>query len=783
LRLEKDLNAQQLEAVRHTEGPLLILAGAGSGKTRVLAYRIANILESGLAQQWQIMAVTFTNKAAGEMKQRIESLCNCSGFPHVGTFHSLCARMLRQDGKLVNLPDNFTIYDTTEQQAVVKEVFKAIGFDDRQFTPGMVLSMISKAKNRLVGHEEYARTAHTPNAQVIAELYPRYEGLLRKNGALDFDDLLVKTVQLLRDHPDVLERYADRLRYIMIDEYQDVNFAQYVIVKYLSGKRRNLCAVGDDDQSIYGFRGADVSIILRFEKDYPDSRVIKLEQNYRSTKTILDAANSLVSCNKGRKEKTLWTNNCQGDRIVLRNTPDGKEEARYAVQEIKDLSRRGAYALGDFAILYRTNAQSRLFEDVLLQEGIPYRLVGGLKFYDRREIKDVLAYLRVLVNKDDSVSLRRILNVPPRGLGDVTLKRLMERSNEGDRPLYDVLVNLDGSAGITAKAAKALKELVSLLEDIRSRMPNLKAAEAVGEVIERSGYRRFLSQQDNVENLARLENLDELMNALREFENRSDDQSLGAYLAEVSLLSDIDDWSEDESSVNLMTLHSAKGLEFPVVFICGMEEDLFPHPRSTEKERDIEEERRLCYVGISRAKSRLYLTFSENRNLMGETRRRRPSRFIDEIPGTFLEDCREFYTPVVVVPVNRSVLSDSPARIAVTSKPLASPKEKSRGRFKKGQRVSHRIFGTGTVNAVEGDLISVDFGTVGVKRICQDFLNPCEDRGECRPGDRIHHTEWGTGVVKKVFPDNGETMISAVFPGRGVKYFPLDDSFNVLSGS
>lgn len=636
------LNPQQREAVTTTNGPLLVFAGAGSGKTRVLTYRIAHILEQGLATPDEMLVVTFTNKAAGEVRDRVASLVGPRRFPYLGTFHGCCLRMLRTEHETIGLPSTFSIYDTTDSTTVVKEAAKELGITEEQLSPKRARSIISNAKNGLIDAETFARKeASTSELELAAKIYRVYERVLRENAALDFDDLLVRAVRMLTDHPALLEKYRERFRYILVDEYQDVNQAQYVLLQKLASKHRNICVVGDDDQSIYGFRGADVSLILRFERDFPDARVVKLEQNYRSTQAVLDVANAVVSNNPKRSPKSMWTTNEKGLPPKLYEASEGRAEARFVVRKIRDLVRNGDCQYGDVAVLYRTNAQSRNIEETLKGAAMPYVVVGGQRFWDRKEIRDLVAYLRVIANPEDEVSLRRIINVPPRSLGTVTLGKLDALAERRQITLYETLKVAEEAGDIGAKAVAAISELTKMFETLRARVDHMKVTEIIDRVIRTVDYKAFIAPDRTPESTSRLENIEELVNTAAQFEREAekngDPTNLVTFLTQVSLSSDLDDLDEKGGAISLLTLHAAKGLEYPVVFLIGMEEGFMPHARVFDFPDEIEEERRLAYVGLTRAEKHLYLCLARQRDIFGQEQPRLRSRFLDEIPDHLLE--------------------------------------------------------------------------------------------------------------------------------------------------
>lgn len=630
------LNERQREAVFHTEGPLLILAGAGSGKTRVLTHRIAYLIEELGVNPWNILAITFTNKAAGEMRERVDNLVGHGAESvWVSTFHSMCVRILRRHIDLIGYDNSFTIYDVDDQRTLMKDVCRKLDIDTKKYNERMMLSAISSAKNEMVTPAEYETNAAGDfGRQKIAKAYREYEGQMKMNNALDFDDLLMKTVQLLQTQPDVLDYYQERFRYIMVDEYQDTNTVQFKLVSVLASKYHNLCVVGDDDQSIYKFRGADIRNILDFESTFSDAKVIKLEQNYRSTSNILNAANAVIRNNRGRKDKTLWTDQGDGDLIRLCQFDTAYDEAEFAADDIQSRVENGA-AYKDFAVLYRTNAQSRLFEEKFVAMSIPYKIVGGVNFYARREIKDLLAYLKTIDNGRDDLAVRRIINVPKRGIGLTTIGRVQESADARGIGFYEALKGLDLIPGI-GRAGSKLDSFVSLIEYFKGRAEQASISDLMKEIIEMTTYVESLEAEGEEEAKARIENIEELQNKIATYEedcsDRGEPATLGGFLEEVALVADIDSLDESQDYVVLMTLHSAKGLEFPQVYLAGMEDGLFPSYLSTEDAESLEEERRLCYVGITRAMERLTLSCARRRMVRGETQYNRMSRFVQEVP-------------------------------------------------------------------------------------------------------------------------------------------------------
>ena len=637
------LNPRQREAVTATEGPLLVVAGAGSGKTRVLTHRIAYLIAKGIAAPWNILAITFTNKAAREMQERVAQLAGPAASDiWVSTFHAMCVRILRKDIERIGYSRNFTILDSDDQLSVIRNVMKDLNLDTKRFEPKAVQAVISNAKNELLTPEKYEERAGDFFQRIVAQVYTQYQKRLKSNNALDFDDLIMQTVELFKAAPEVLEFYQNKFRYIHVDEYQDTNKAQYVLCRMLAEKHRNICVVGDSDQSIYRWRGADITNILNFESDYPDARTILLEQNYRSTANILDAANAVIRNNLGRKPKNLWTDRQGGDKVVVYQADSEHDEAYFIAREIRQSREANRRRYGDHAILYRTNAQSRVIEEVLIKSEIPYQIVGGIRFYERKEIKDVLAYLRLVSNPDDDISLLRIINVPRRGIGDTTVEKLAAESGRRGLSIFRLLADHLDELDITARAKASLSEFRELILNLHAMLEYLSVTELTEKMLEMTEYRLELQRENTLESRSRLENIDEFLSVTQEFEKRSEDKSLVAFLTDMALISDIDnlstgDEAEPADAVVLMTLHSAKGLEFPVVFIIGMEEGVFPVSRALTDGEELEEERRLAYVGITRAMEKLYLTCARTRMLYGRLASNKPSRFIEEIPDHLKE--------------------------------------------------------------------------------------------------------------------------------------------------
>lgn len=632
-----NLNKEQREAVLHTDGPLLIFAGAGSGKTRVLTHRIAYLIEEKGVYPSSILAITFTNKAANEMKERVINLLNCHYDMWVSTFHSACVRILRMETEaLEGYKKNFIIFDSDDQQKLIKECLKELNYNEKNFPPREVLSIISNAKDQLMGPNKFMdRYGRDFRLKKIGDIYSLYQKKLKSNNAMDFDDILFNTVKLFENNEEILRKYQQKFKYILVDEYQDTNNCQYKLVNLLAKEHKNLCVVGDDDQCIYTWRGADIRNILNFEKDFPHAKVIKLEQNYRSTQTILDAANNVIKNNSGRKSKKLWTEKDEGKPIVYYKAINERDEADFIIGEIDRLAFSDVRSLKDFAILYRTNAQSRIIEELCMARGIPYKIVGGHRFYDRKEVKDVIAYLRSILDPEGDMSIKRIINVPKRGIGKATLETLEKYARDNGDSLYGALLLIEDVDGIGKKAKNNIKEFVSLMAEFMTIAEKESVSEIIKQVISKSGYLEELEGGDE-EDKGRAENIRELVSAAIEYEDKNDDSSLQGFLENLALMSDIDGLEEERDGITLMTLHSAKGLEYPVVFISGMEEGLFPSMQSTFEDYRLEEERRLMYVGITRAKEKLYLTSAFERTLFGSTSYTMDSRFLNEIPKKLL---------------------------------------------------------------------------------------------------------------------------------------------------
>ena len=762
------LNPMQKEAVLQTEGPLLILAGAGSGKTRVLTHRVAYLIEEKQVNPWNILAITFTNKAAGEMRERVDQLVGFGAESiWVSTFHSTCVRILRRHIEYLGYTTNFSIYDSDDQKTLMKQVFKAMDVDTKQFKERSVLGTISSAKDKLIGPEEFLLNAGQDFRQRrIGEIYKEYQKRLKKNNALDFDDLIVKTVELFQNNSEVLNYYQERFKYIMVDEYQDTNLAQFKLVSLLASKYRNLCVVGDDDQSIYRFRGADIGNILSFEEMFPGAKVIKLEQNYRSTQNILNAANGVIRHNRGRKDKTLWTANGEGDLIRFKQFDTAREEADFVAREIRDSS----YAYQDQAVLYRTNAQSRLLEERCIFYNVPYRLVGGVNFYQRKEIKDILAYLKTIANGVDDLSVLRIINVPKRGIGATTMGKVTIFASEHGMSLYDALREARQIPGI-GKAAEKITNFIGQMESFRARAQSedYTIQDLIEGIMDETGYQQELEAEGEVESQTRLENIEELVNKAVSYEEDSEHPTLDEFLEQVALVADIDNMDESENRVTLMTLHSAKGLEFPKVYLVGLEDGLFPSMMSinSDDKTDMEEERRLCYVGITRAKNELVITSARQRMVNGETRYCKPSRFMEEVPGELLDE--ERLEPVLGSFGSRNN-ADSAGGFGKSgiSGEAGLPWNQPAGgsartsTFGKG----YNAYASGTSQPSSGPGAGRTGGNPGFGKAFTVQKAASLDYSE---GDRVRHIKFGEGTVKSIKDGGKDYEVTVVFDTAGQK--------------
>lgn len=723
------LNISQREAVETLNGPLLILAGAGSGKTRVLTYRIAHLINNGVYPD-NILAITFTNKAAKEMKERIEALVDeQSRNIWVGTFHSICVRILRQHIEKLGYDKSFVIYDSSDQEKLVKECLKELNIDDKQNPPKSMLGSIGRLKDNLIDWKTFKKeNINKFEKKNLVEVYEKYQKKLESNNALDFDDIIMKTVQLLDENEDILSYYHRKFNYILVDEYQDTNGAQYNFIKTLASKHKNLCVVGDDDQSIYGWRGADIRNILEFEKDYDNTKTIKLEQNYRCTKKILDAANYVIANNENRKNKKLWTENEIGESIKLFKGNSDREESGFISEKIQTFIGEG-YSAKDFAVLYRTNAMSRILEESLMNRGIPYKLIGGLKFYDRKEVKDIIAYLRVINNPADSVSLERIVNVPKRGIGDSSIDKVKEFATLSDISMYSAMLDIEEISTLTKRASNSIEKFISMMNTFIMSKETMKGSELIQEIIDKTGYIEELKKEQDKDRVDRVQNVQEFYSAAVEFEaGEEEDKSLSAFLEKIALVSDQDGLSDD-SRVTLMTLHTAKGLEFPVVFIAGFEEGVFPHFRAQEDDAEMEEERRLCYVGITRAKKELYLTCARQRLMFGRTTFNSPSSFIDEIPSEIIDDIspkpkesfNRVYSHEAAAPVIKAANRNIHSKVEMPVMENKKINSIGKSQVKAGVKVKHKVFGKGLVISTKpsgGDVqITVHFEGAGLKNL------------------------------------------------------------------
>ena len=762
--LLENLNDMQKEAVIATEGPCLVIAGAGSGKTKVLTHKIAYLMAEKNVKPWNILAITFTNKAANEMKQRAENLVgDCVNDIWIGTFHSICVRILRKFIDRIGFDNSFIIFDTSDQKTVVKECMKELKIDDKLFSDKSVLYEISNAKNEMLEPAEYAeKSANDYRKEVIAKIYRLYQDKLKENNAIDFDDIINFTIKILKNNQDVLDFYTDKFKYVLVDEYQDTNKSQFTLVTLLASKYGNITVVGDNDQGIYSFRGADITNILNFEKDFPGTKIIKLEQNYRCTRNILKAANAVIKNNTVKYDKKLWTENDEGTKPEIYSGDDEYDEASYLISRINTLRREEYYKYNDFAVLYRMNSQSRAIEDILRRENIPYKIIGGLKFYERKEIKDIIAYLRLIFNPSDNLSLKRIINEPKRGVGKTSLDSIQEIADNNNTSMYEVIKNAD-KYGLN-RVYTNTREFITLIEYLRSVKDDIKISDLIKQTLNKSGYTQALKVENTIEAESRIQNLDEFLTVAIEFEDESADNTLAEFLEGITLTTDLDNTDTTEDSVTLMTLHSAKGLEFPVVFLVGMEEGIFPGYKSIGEPQELEEERRLFYVGITRAKEFLYLTCAKRRTIFGSTSYNPVSRFVTEIPNDVLEG----YEDVVNKKTSNNLFEDSPfsweygtaqggpiktynsdtykVPVSAASSSIETPKANgfafrtaesflsSLGnktnnvdisQYKEGQRVYHKKFGEGTINKLEaeGDDFKVDisFDKSGNKRLMAKF--------------------------------------------------------------
>jgi len=773
------LNKEQELAVLHDEGPLLILAGAGSGKTRVLTHRIAYLIKQKGIFPSSILAITFTNKAAKEMRSRIDSLIgDLSRDMWVGTFHSICIRMLRRDIERLGYDRSFVIYDTQDQQVVIKECLKELNINDKNFPPKSVLETIGKQKDELIDAAHFEKLyASDFRMGKIAKIYKLYEKKLKNNNALDFDDIILNTIKLFNQYPEVLEFYQRRFRYVLVDEYQDTNTAQYTLVQKLSEAHKNLCVVGDDDQSIYGWRGANIRNILDFEKDFKSCTTVKLEQNYRSTQNILDAANQVISNNTGRKCKSLWTENKGGNKIVLCENETEHEEALYTAREIQRLTNEENRKYMDFAVLYRINAQSRVLEEMFMREGLPYKIIGGQKFYDRKEIKDIISYLRLIQNPADNISLKRVINVPKRGIGDATVEAAEDIALESGISIFSVISNADECPTLR-RAAQKLNNFSSMILKIRTMKENMSISDLLEMVIDETGILREYEAEDTVEAQSRIENIKELKSVAIEFEKKQiEENNLEEFLANISLVSDLDNLEDEQDYVVLMTMHSAKGLEFPIVFIPGMEEGVFPGYRAmTEGPEQLEEERRLCYVGITRAREKLYLSNARFRTLFGNSSYNKPSRFLSEIPENLVEypfkTSRNSFEKKETTAWGKTQTWNSSQTLSSqqtwgktgTSNTTQTTSVPQTSGINKNQSV-----GTGSLkDLLNSNLVSRGFGgnATSTNSVPSKTVTTTSD---FNVGDKVEHKKFGKGSISKATADNGDQMLEIHFEGSGMK--------------
>jgi len=724
------LNPEQREAVLWPGGPLQIFAGAGSGKTRVITYRIARFLNEGVSPH-QILAVTFTNKAAREMRERIgEMIGPQSKLIWIGTFHAICARILRMESQILGIDPHFLVYDDADQLTLIKEILKKKNIDEKSTKPRAILSEISRAKEQLVPPELYKRRAMNYFEEIVAQIYPLYNAMLHHAGALDFDDLLFHTVRLFEEFPDIREAYQNRFQHLLVDEYQDINYVQYRLVHLLSGKHENITIVGDDDQSIYAWRGADVSLLLRFSSDHPDARVITLTQNYRSTKKILEAAHEVIRHNRSRADKKLWTKNHEGAQLTITETGTEQDEAMLVAETIVKDVRAQKRKFGEFAVLYRTNAQSRVLEEVFLTLRVPHILVGGQRFYERKEIKDILAYMRLALNPHDSVSIRRIINVPARGIGATTLSNLNEWAGQRNVSLWNAITNPEAQAILSKKALQSIQTFVTILQDAQKIAEKGPITPLLKHLLNRSGYMDELRAEGSEESISRLENLQEFLNVTAQYDSTNESPSLLAFLESIALLSDADTLIESGEAVTLMTLHTSKGLEFPVVFLVGMEEGMFPHSRSSHNETEMEEERRLCYVGMTRAREELHLLHAARRSLYGQPTFHEPSRFLEDIPAGLCDSLTGSFSYGQRRPNSSRNEFSSPTKSSFQEKSFAPTRSfaetKKDAPFQAGQKVRHTKFGIGVVlscTTLKNDAeVTVAFpGVTGIKKLLQSL--------------------------------------------------------------
>lgn len=753
------LNDKQKEAAEYIDGPLLILAGAGSGKTRVLTYKIAYLLEQNLVKPWEILAITFTNKAAKEMKERVEGLIGSNGNDiWLGTFHSICVRILKREIELIGYGRDFNIFDELDKEKVIKEVCKKLEIDDKQYPVSLIKYEISNAKDKMIDYEKYKKQALGDfRKEKIAQIYEMYQLSLKKNNAIDFDDILMLTVEILSKNPDRLEYYQNKFKYILVDEYQDTNKVQFLLISLLAASHGKICVVGDESQSIYGFRGADISNILNFEKEYPNAKIVKLEENYRSTQNILNAANGVIKNNKSKIDKKLWTQNEIGDKICYKTLGNEYEEVEYIVSKIDEICKKESRKYSDFAVLFRTNAQARVLEEVFMRNGTPYRLIGGIKFYSRKEIKDLTSYLKLIQNIDDNISLKRIINEPKRGIGDTAVDKLDAIATSQNTSIFRVIQDPNNLTGI--RSASNIILFRDMINKIIAMKEELKVSDLMRMILKESGYEEMLNQDQTKESENRFENLMEFIGVAMEFEKENADNTLADFLDSIALVSDVDKLDDSEEAVTLMTMHSAKGLEFEVVFLVGMEEGLFPSKRSIEEDDAVEEERRLCYVGITRAKKKLYITNTKKRTLYGTTTFSMPSRFIDELPSEVLdEDAIE--NVKVSERKSKTFLDDEYSSVDSMLSSKSS------------------FFSSGISNKKSKFGLSVDSFLKNINGV-SNVVKPTNNSKNYKVGMMVKHKKFGVGVIKNIEPEDDDFKLEIEFEKAGFKrlmanYTPLE---------
>ena len=759
--LLEGLNNKQKEAVENVQGPCLVIAGAGSGKTKVLTHKIAYLMQDKKVNPWNILAITFTNKAANEMKQRIESLVGDQAADiWMGTFHSICVKILRKYIDRIGYDNSFIIFDTSDQRTLIKECIKELKVDDKLFTDRSVLSEISNAKNEMLEPQAYmAKYSNDFRKETIGEIYNLYQRRLKENNALDFDDIINFCIKILTQNPDVLDYYTDKFQYVLVDEYQDTNKAQFMLVSILASKHGNITVVGDNDQGIYSFRGADITNILNFEKDFPGTKIIKLEQNYRCTGNILKAANAVIKNNENKYDKKLWTENGEGKTPCIYSGDDEYDEASYIVNQIRFLKGEEYYKYSDFSILYRMNSQSRAIEDILRREDIPYKIIGGLKFYERKEIKDIIAYLRLIFNTSDNMSLKRIINEPKRGIGKTSLDNISQLSDSSGKSMYEIIKNAE-QYGLN-RVFLNTREFVQVIEELRSMKDEILISELIKETLQKTGYTKALEQENTVEAESRLQNLDEFLTVAMEFEEESADSSLGEFLEGITLSSDIDNMEDEEESVTLMTLHSAKGLEFPCVFLVGMEEGIFPGYKSIGEPKELEEERRLFYVGITRAKQYLYLTCSKRRTIFGSTSYNAVSRFVKEIPSELLDGYDE-----VLGEKNEDTFEDSTYKWTYG----AGASAKTSGNLKTYKIDTQDVSIGNAAKSINKENNSSGFAFRTAESFLKSFAKKEEvDITKYHAGQRVYHKKFGEGTISKVEPEGEDLKVDISFDKAGNK--------------